>query len=88
MPKKIIDFTNQAKNKGASLVITPELALSGYPPEDLLLRKGFCLACINTLENLVKEVNGITLLVGHPYFADSAIDLSNGEFHGEVIDLI
>ncbi len=71
--KKILDFTNQAKNKGASLVVTPELALSGYPPEDLLLRKGFCLACINTLESLVKEVNGITLLLGHPYFADSKI---------------
>ncbi len=71
--KKILDYTNRAKNKGASLVVTPELALSGYPPEDLLLRKGFCLACINTLENLVKEVNGITLLVGHPYFADSKI---------------
>jgi len=60
--KKIIDFTNQAKNKGASLVVTPELALSGYPPEDLLLRKGFRLACINTLENLVKETNDVTLL--------------------------
>jgi NAD+ synthase (glutamine-hydrolysing) len=71
--KKILDFTNQAKNKGASLVVTPELALSGYPPEDLLLRKGFSLACINTLENLVKEINGITLLLGHPYFADSKI---------------
>ncbi|TDI81150.1 MAG: NAD+ synthase [Betaproteobacteria bacterium] len=71
--KKILDFTNQAKNKGASLVVTPELALSGYPPEDLLLRKGFCLACINTFESLVKEVNGITLLLGHPYFADSKI---------------
>ena len=35
--KKILNFTNQAKNKGASLVVTPELALSGYPPEDLFL---------------------------------------------------
>ena len=71
--KKILDFTNQAKNKGASLVVTPELALSGYPPEDLLLRKGFRLACINTLEDLVKEVSGITLLLGHPHFVNGKI---------------
>jgi NAD+ synthase (glutamine-hydrolysing) len=71
--KKILDYTNQAKNKGASLVVTPELALSGYPPEDILLREGFRLACIKTLDNLVKEINGISLLLGHPYFVNSRI---------------
>ena len=39
--RKILDYTNRAKKSGAKLVITPELALSGYPPEDLLLRDGF-----------------------------------------------
>jgi NAD+ synthase (glutamine-hydrolysing) len=38
---KILDFSNRAKAAGASLVITPELALSGYPPEDLLFRDDF-----------------------------------------------
>lgn len=71
--KKIHDYTNQAKNKGASLVVTPELALSGYPPEDLLLQEGFRLACIKTLESLVKQVNGIFLLLGHPHFVKSSI---------------
>lgn len=71
--KKILDYTNQAKNKGASLVVTPELALSGYPPEDILLREGFRLACIKTLDSLVKEINGISLLLGHPYFVNSRI---------------
>jgi len=71
--KKILDYTNQAKDKGASLVVTPELALSGYPPEDILLREGFRLACIKTLDSLVKEINGISLLLGHPYFVNSRI---------------
>ena len=71
--KKILDYTNQAKDKGASLVVTPELALSGYPPEDILLREGFRLACINTLDSLAKEINGISLLLGHPYFVNSRI---------------
>ncbi|MBL78990.1 MAG: NAD+ synthase [Nitrosomonadaceae bacterium] len=71
--KKILDFTNQAKNKDTALVITPELALSGYPPEDLLLLDGFRLACIKAFDNLVKEINGISLLLGHPYFINNRI---------------
>ena len=71
--KKILEFAEQAKNKGASLVVTPELALSGCPPKDLLLREEFQLACMETLNSLVKEINGISLLLGHPYFLNSSI---------------
>ena len=42
---KIIDFANRAHLQGASLVITPELALCGYPPEDLLFRDDFNACC-------------------------------------------
>ena len=42
---RILDAVSQAKNGGAALVITPELALTGYPPEDLLLRDDFRAAC-------------------------------------------
>lgn len=52
---KILDFTELAKGNGATLVITPELALSGYPPEDLFLQEGFYLACQNALAALVKK---------------------------------
>ena len=38
---QILDCANRAKAQGATLLVTPELALSGYPPEDLLLRDGF-----------------------------------------------
>ncbi len=71
--KKILDYTNQAKNEGVTLVVTPELALTGYPPEDLLLRREFSLACTNTLESLVKKINGVTLLLGHPHFHENKI---------------
>ena len=71
--RKILDYADHAKNAGAALVIAPELALSGYPPEDLLLRKGFRLACGNALADLAKEVSGITLLVGHPHLADNKL---------------
>ncbi len=71
--RKILDYADQAKNAGADLVIAPELALSGYPPEDLLLRKGFRVACNNALADLAKEINGVTLLVGHPHLAGNKL---------------
>ena len=41
----ILDFARRAEVLGADLVLTPELALCGYPPEDLLLRADFHAAC-------------------------------------------
>ncbi len=70
---KILDYTNQARDSGASLVITPELAVSGYPAEDLLLRPGFRCACADALADLAKAVTGITLVVGHPHSADNEL---------------
>ena len=65
--RKILDYANRAKDTGARLIITPELALSGYPPEDLLLRDGFRHACRNALAELAEKISGVTLLVGHPH---------------------
>jgi NAD+ synthase (glutamine-hydrolysing) len=58
-----------AKAQGASLIVTPELALCGYPPEDLLFRRDFRLACQVALDKLVKRVGeiGIAMVVGHPH---------------------
>jgi len=43
--RKIVAMARQAHAAGARVVLTPELCLSGYPPEDLLLRPAFMLAC-------------------------------------------
>jgi NAD+ synthase (glutamine-hydrolysing) len=71
--RKILDYAERAKSAGAGLVITPELALSGYPPEDLLLRNGFRLACRKALADLAKEISGVALLVGHPHLAGNKL---------------
>ncbi|WP_263771033.1 NAD+ synthase [Propionivibrio soli] len=63
---RIVDFAQRAKARGAHLLLTPELALCGYPPEDLLLRDDFYAACERELEALAKAVDGITIVVGHP----------------------
>jgi len=64
---KIIASAAQAKAQGASLLVTPELSLCGYPPEDLLLRTDFLQACEHALQKLSSEIAGITVLVGHPH---------------------
>ncbi|HXZ55026.1 MAG TPA: NAD+ synthase [Burkholderiales bacterium] len=64
---KILEYCDRARSAGADLLLTPELALCGYPPEDLLLRDGFYRDCAEALERLAREVRGITLVVGHPH---------------------
>jgi len=64
---KILRYCELARAAGADLMLTPELALCGYPPEDLLLRGGFYRDCNAALERLAREVSGITLVVGHPH---------------------
>ena len=57
-------FIYESKKKNASLVIFPELALTGYPPQDLLYVEGFVEENKRLLEEIVKETVGITAVVG------------------------
>ncbi|MBZ0093729.1 MAG: NAD+ synthase [Burkholderiales bacterium] len=63
---KILDYAQRAQAGGAAILLTPELALTGYPPEDLLLRDGFYGACDGVLAELAQQISGITVVVGHP----------------------
>ena len=65
---KITSLTKQAKSNGASLVITPELGLCGYPPEDLLFRQDFIIANQKILNRIAASVTDIALLIGHPHY--------------------
>ena len=55
-----------AKRAGAQLVLFPELALTGYPPEDLLLREHFLTDTGNRLQELAGHAEGIVAIVGFP----------------------
>jgi NAD+ synthase (glutamine-hydrolysing) len=57
----------EAREVRADLVLFPELAVTGYPPEDLLLRPGFLRAAARTLEEIAAETKGIAALVGTPH---------------------
>jgi len=58
----------EAKDAGADIALFPELAVTGYPPEDLLLRPGFVRAAEASLEQIAREARGIVAVVGTPYF--------------------
>jgi len=62
--RKILDFVQEAKAGGAHLAAFPELVLTGYPPEDLLLKDHFVRANLKALNNLAKKISGIAAIVG------------------------
>jgi NAD+ synthase (glutamine-hydrolysing) len=71
---RIIGFIDQAKAGGADIVAFPELAVTGYPPEDLLLKPRFIEDNLKVLKEIVAASKGITAIVG---FVDKADDIYN-----------
>ncbi|WP_292757277.1 NAD+ synthase [Methylophaga sp. UBA2689] len=65
--RKVIAATQQARQEhDAELVVFPELCLTGYPPEDLLLRPGLLKRVDKALQTLCQQIDDITIIVGHP----------------------
>jgi NAD+ synthase (glutamine-hydrolysing) len=62
----IVGRSEAARAAGADLVVFPELAVTGYPPEDLLLRPGFVRAARASVERIAAEARGVVALVGVP----------------------
>jgi NAD+ synthase (glutamine-hydrolysing) len=71
--EKILRDLDRARKAGAALLVTPELSLCGYPPEDLLFRHDFREACATALAALAKRVQGCAVLVGHPHYANGKL---------------
>ena len=63
----ILERLEEAKGAGADLVVFPELAVTGYPPEDLLLRPGFVRAAEESLTAIATAAHGVVALVGTPF---------------------
>lgn len=86
---QIIDAAAHARDKlGAQLIVYPELSLTGYPPEDLLLRPAFIRQVEEALQTIMSETRGITLLLGYPRRSagklfNAAGVIADGELKGE-----
>src|SRR5438445_7244772 len=81
---KVVDWLERARAANADLVLFPELCVTGYPAEDLLLRPGFVRAAKRAVDTIAEAAHGITALVGAPHLD---ADLHNACFvlaHGEV----
>src|SRR4030081_746484 len=71
---RMVAAANEARDRyRADVVLVPELAVSGYPPEDLLFHSGMRLQVGRSLERLKQEVRGVTLIAGYPEYAGSKI---------------
>jgi len=63
---RVIAFCHQAQQKGAAAVVFPELAITGYPPEDLLLRPDFISKVEHELENIANQFPMLNVILGYP----------------------
>ena len=81
--RKISEGMVRARDEGAALVVFPELAITGYPPEDLLLKTSFLDAADAALRELAGQTQGIAAVVGYPEKAEdvynSAAVLADGD---------
>ncbi len=72
--KKILENIDAARSRGADIVTFPELAVCGYPPEDLLFKPQFIQANLDSLQKIAHESQGITVITG---FVDTDNDIYN-----------
>ncbi len=81
--RKISEQLDAARDRGAQLVLLPELAVTGYPPEDLLLKEHFLTDARAALDRIAERTQGIVALVGYPELADDVYNscavLADGE---------
>lgn len=70
----VLDALGQAREEGAQLAVFPELVLSGYPPEDLLLKEHFLRDCRTALDRIAERAEGIVAVLGFPERAEDVFN--------------
>ena len=83
--RKIEALASQAKDLGADIVAFPELAITGYPPEDLLLKPQFLEENLQALDQLVESVKDIAVVVGYVHAEDDIFNSAALICNGEII---
>ena len=80
----ILDALEEARRTGAQLVLFPELAVTGYPPEDLLLKEHFLAAARDAVARIAEACTGIVAVVGFPERTDDVYNAAAICADGEV----
>lgn len=71
--RRMMEALSEARHEGANLVVFPEMALAGYPPEDLLFRKSFLKDLTEAHHEMVKASNGLLVVYGYAYSLGEAL---------------
>src|SRR5215212_8178189 len=82
---KIIDYIRRARADGAELIAFPELAICGYPPEDLLLKMSFLRQCEEALAEIAAASQDVVVVVGYPETAEAVYNAAAVICDGQVV---
>lgn len=85
--KKIIDYIKMAKKQCVEIVVFPEMAITGYPPEDLLLMPRFIEANLKAINTIAKATSSITAIVGFVYKDEDIFNSAALLHDGKLIDV-
>jgi len=86
--KRVIEFIGQARAMGTDIVAFPELVLTGYPPEDLLLRPDFIDQNQAALEEVTRATKGITAIIGFAQRAEDVYNAAAIAHDGEIAGIV
>ncbi len=80
--QRIVELSRQAQQQGADLIVFSELAVTGYPPEDLLLRPSLQLRVEQALQQIAAASQDIAIVVGFPWRESGQLFNCAGFWHG------
>ena len=83
---KIIDYVERAREAQADLVAFPELAITGYPPEDLLFKTSFLQANEEAMKQVIAAAKGIAVVVGYVQVGPDIANAAAVGYDGRLID--
>src|SRR3954447_19660440 len=82
--RKVRDHLARARDEGAQLVLFPELAITGYPPEDLLLKEHFLREAQEAVARIAQEVHDVVAVLGFPERGEDVFNAAAVLAGGEV----
>jgi len=85
--KKILDYIAKGKKMGADLLVFPEMAVTGYPPEDLLLMPKFIEANLKAVDKIARATPSITAIVGFVHKDGDIFNSAALLYNGKMIDV-
>ncbi len=85
--RKILDYLSKGKEMGADLLVFPEMAVTGYPPEDLLFMPGFIDANLKAIRDIARATTSVTAIVGFVHKEGDIFNAAALLHQGKLVDV-